>query len=275
MKKIKVLHIHWKGHTGGAERFLRDIITYSDTDRFEHAICFLAQGDQLASQLKAFNPPIFELGMKSGTSIREGFKFLNVLKTFKPDIIHGHTRNYFINVLLLAYPKLLKVYSEHGGGFEPTAPGGDIDRYEKFYRFFISRYNLVLTNAEYLREKILAWTKLANVQVKIYFYGIEITRYGDRSHTESLRKEWGIPPEAKVIGIVGRLVEQKGIDDFIKIASEIQKSNKECRFVVVGDGPLRPMLEKMTQDLKVEILFLGDRQDLPKLLPAFDIFVFT
>ena len=84
-----------------------------------------------------------------------------------------------------------------------------------------------------------------------------------------------IPAGNKVVGIVGRLVEQKGIDDFIEIAARIQERQKDCSFIVVGDGPLRVELEKMAQERKVPIKFTGDRQDLPELLPVFDIFIFT
>ena len=51
MKKIKVLHVLWTGRIGGAERFIRDIITYSDREKFEHAVCYLSDGGVLAQQI--------------------------------------------------------------------------------------------------------------------------------------------------------------------------------------------------------------------------------
>ena len=67
--------------------------------------------------------------------------------------------------------------------------------------------------------------------------------------------ELGIPNENKVVGMVGRLVEQKGVDDFIKVASEINKLYKECSFVIVGGGFLKTSLEQMSKDLNLEIHF--------------------
>jgi glycosyltransferase involved in cell wall biosynthesis len=272
--KIRVLHILWTGRTGGAERFVRDIFHFSDQNKFEHALCFLAKGGPLESHL----PPeakIYTLNMQNGQSLLSGLKFAGVLHDFKPDIVHSHVRNYFVNLLLFLHPRIRRIYSEHGGSFDPATSPEDINRYKKFYQRFIRHYHLVLTNAEYLRQEILAWTGLPAENVKIYHYGIDTRRYGDRSKRESLRHEWGITPQEMVVGIVGRLVEQKGIDDFLGVAHEIRKTDSQCRFIIVGDGPLRASLTQLAQQLEVPVTFLGDRQDLPLLLPAFDVFIFT
>jgi glycosyltransferase involved in cell wall biosynthesis len=275
MSKINVLHILWTGKTGGAERFVRDIMLFSCKEKFNHAVCFLAESGPLGEHIKALGIPVYSLKMASGLSLAAGFRFLRVLQNFHPQIVHSHTRNYLINIFLLLAPNIKRIYSEHGGSFEPTATASDIKKYQKFYRTFIRHYHLVLTNAEYLREKIIEWTRLPADQVKIYNYGIESAKYGNTAQRNSLRQQWNVPPENKVVGIVGRLVEQKGIDDFIRVCHEIQRLEPRCSFVIVGNGPLRQNLEGLARQLNVPVLFLGDRQDLPELLPAFDVFVVT
>jgi len=90
-----------------------------------------------------------------------------------------------------------------------------------------------------------------------------------------MRQSLGIKEHCKVIGIVCRLVEQKGVDDFIKTANKIQKMRQDVIFLVVGEGEKRKALEKMAADFGLDIIFLGDRSDVPDLLAIFDIFLFT
>lgn len=273
--KKRILHIIWEGRIGGAERFLWDVFRYTDHDEFEHAICFLASGGQLEEKIEQLQGKVYVLGMTNGRSIFKALGFLTVVADFKPDVVHCHARNYLINVLLKYYSHIRKVYSEHGGCFDPTTSSSDLARYQRFYKKFVSGYDLVYTNAEYLRVRIKAWTGLNDDRVRMYHYGIDVSRYGQSRRQDQLRAEWLKDGQDKVIGIVGRLVEQKGIDDFIKIAAQIQNSQKNCRFVIVGDGPLRATLEQQAHELQVDALFLGARHDLTDILAAFDIFVFT
>ena len=67
----------------------------------------------------------------------------------------------------------------------------------------------------------------------------------------------------------------KGMDDFIRVAHEIQKMRQDVVFLIIGDGKKRMTLERMSLQYDVDILFLGDRLDVPDLLSIFDVFLFT
>ena len=126
-----------------------------------------------------------------------------------------------------------------------------------------------------MRNKIVEVTKIKPQKIKVYYYGIDIDKYENDPANSNLKAKLNIPGNNRVLGMVGRLAEQKGVDDFIKIASEIQKLSSQCSFVVIGDGSLRADLERMAVKYKVDIKFLGDRQDVPELLSIFDVFIFT
>ncbi len=67
------------------------------------------------------------------------------------------------------------------------------------------------------------------------------------------------------IGCVGRLVEVKGFDYFLKAAKIVLCRNPgmSIKFVIVGDGPLRSSLETLAVNLGIEneVIFLGHRND--------------
>ena len=81
---------------------------------------------------------------------------------------------------------------------------------------------------------------------------------------------------------VSRLIERKGLQDIIPQLSEIQQQSqnigKNIKFQIVGDGPYRETLEKLTEvhNLQDVVAFYGqkNKKELPEFYRNADIFVF-
>ncbi len=94
------------------------------------------------------------------------------------------------------------------------------------------------------------------------------------------RRVFGAPEGAPVIGWVGRLDRKKRVEDFIEAAARVARARPDTRFVVIG-GPdafmpdyaatLRTLAQ--ARGLATHLRFLGDRDDVPKLLAGLDVFV--
>jgi len=78
-----------------------------------------------------------------------------------------------------------------------------------------------------------------------------------------------------VIGIVGRLVPIKNHALFLEMARQLIREGLPARFMVVGDGELRPVLERSAADLGDRIAFTGWRRDLPQLYSELSVVVNT
>jgi glycosyltransferase involved in cell wall biosynthesis len=78
-----------------------------------------------------------------------------------------------------------------------------------------------------------------------------------------------------LIGMVARLVPEKGCFDLVKVARTILEKCPEALFVFIGDGPARSGLESLARELGVadSILFAGQRSDMPSIYASLDIFV--
>jgi glycosyltransferase involved in cell wall biosynthesis len=63
----------------------------------------------------------------------------------------------------------------------------------------------------------------------------------------------------KVILFVGRLVEKKGCEYLIRAMVQVQSRHPEAELVIVGDGPLRPLLERLSRQLGISCKFEGSR----------------
>ena len=79
-----------------------------------------------------------------------------------------------------------------------------------------------------------------------------------------------------VVSIVGRLVPQKAHQRFLEAAAAVAERAPETRFLVVGDGPLRPELERSAQRLGLEqVRFTGVRQDAGDIISRSALLVFS
>jgi glycosyltransferase involved in cell wall biosynthesis len=91
----------------------------------------------------------------------------------------------------------------------------------------------------------------------------------------SIRMELGIPPDAPLIGTVGRLEYQKAPLDFVHMAAQVAKARPNAHFVMVGDGPLVDPARAEARRLDVSIHVVGFRSDAPQVASAFDVFVIS
>ncbi len=98
----------------------------------------------------------------------------------------------------------------------------------------------------------------------------------DTASRESIDRELGLAGRP-VVSLVGRLVPQKVPGRFLSAAALIAAEIPECRFLVVGDGPLRADLEAETRGLGIEaaVRFTGIRSDARDLISRSDVIVFS
>ncbi|MGO9778730.1 MAG: glycosyltransferase [Streptosporangiaceae bacterium] len=88
---------------------------------------------------------------------------------------------------------------------------------------------------------------------------------------EIARRELGLPSDATVIGAVGRLTYQKAPEDFVEVIRRLRRPGVVG--VWVGDGELAgPVRRLAAAEPAVPVVLAGERADVPRLLPAFDVF---
>lgn len=99
----------------------------------------------------------------------------------------------------------------------------------------------------------------------------------DRADRVKVRAALGIPAGAPVIGNVGRFSTQKDPLAWIAVAARVAARNPDVRFLLVGDGPLRPQVEAALDaaGIRERTVLTGLRRDVPDLLAAMDIFLLT
>ncbi|MBI3076986.1 MAG: glycosyltransferase, partial [Deltaproteobacteria bacterium] len=93
----------------------------------------------------------------------------------------------------------------------------------------------------------------------------------------AVRAELGVGPAAPLVGMIACLKPQKDPLAFVEVARRIAERLPRARFVLAGDGRLRPAVEAAVAraGLGARLRLLGWRRDVPRLLRALDLFVLT
>jgi glycosyltransferase EpsF len=114
-------------------------------------------------------------------------------------------------------------------------------------------------------------------KVQLLKNGIDINEFTQPEDSNySVKQELNIAPETRIIGHIGRFSESKNHSFFLRILNKMLQEGKDVAAVLVGDGPLKHEIEEEPKRLRIynHIRFLGVRKDIPRLMRAFDVFLF-
>ena len=132
----------------------------------------------------------------------------------------------------------------------------------------------VLTNANAVRDGLAAEKHIAAGKIRVIYNGVDFERFGAKTRDRS----WLAPntEQEKWVVLVGNMhSDVKGHPCLIAAASAVGREFPGVRFVLAGDGEQRQNYEQHVAQLGVQnnFLFLGRRDDIPRLLACCDIAV--
>lgn len=105
--------------------------------------------------------------------------------------------------------------------------------------------------------------------------GVDLAAFRPGQGGARVRRELGIPADARLVGTVGRLHPVKGHDLFLRAAAEVATAFPAAHFLLVGGGEAEEELKALAAELGLgpRAHFAGHREDIPDILPALDCFV--
>ncbi len=113
--------------------------------------------------------------------------------------------------------------------------------------------------------------------VQVIPSGIDFSPFDEVGSRDFLRREFSFAPDEYLVGIVAALEDHKGHAYLIQASKVVKEQAPRVRFIVVGSGSLRMMLDRQARELGVEdiVFFLGFREDVPRILASLDLFVLS
>lgn len=143
------------------------------------------------------------------------------------------------------------------------------------YGLYCRLANRLIAVSEHVRSFTIEFFPFMNPQNFVVVYnGIDYSKFLEHHQSADLRRELGIRSEEVLIGFVGRLTEQKGIEHLLEAAERLCKKYQDIAFILVGEGDLRQQLEHQAATLGLSrVMFVGYQRDIPRFLEMFDMFV--
>lgn len=238
-----------------------------------------------------FDSPFYDKIAKEGVNVyslkisRRPFKLKNlkglydlwrIIKSGRYDIVHTHTSvGGFIGRLIARINNVPSIlWTIHGWSFDYPF-GTPLRRrlfwaIEKFLDRFTDHYVAISKNMQDVGIKAGI---SARGKVTLIYHGIEIGGPIDGGSQSESETKNGNP----VVGTVCRLEPQKAIDDFLKAAKIVKEYIPQVSFVIVGDGPLKKELERLSITLGItdNVIFTGWQENVAGYIAGMDIFCLT
>jgi glycosyltransferase involved in cell wall biosynthesis len=138
-------------------------------------------------------------------------------------------------------------------------------------RFILRNYAAIVAVSEDVKQRLLK-AGVRKEKIHIVRNGIDLRPFDNA--TPSLR-EISSPDNAPIVGLIGRLATEKGVDIFLRAAARVLTELPATNFIVVGEGPDREQLELLVDELKIRnnVFMLGRRDDMPSVYASLDIMV--
>lgn len=132
----------------------------------------------------------------------------------------------------------------------------------------------VVVTGEALRQQLHRESGLPLDHLTSVRTGIDLLRFSPFAERREMRRRLGLP-ERPTVGIVATLRDWKGHDYLFDAFARLKQDFPAWQLVIVGDGPRLGHLRDLAPRLGVDedIHFVGNRDDVPDWLNAFDLFV--
>jgi glycosyltransferase involved in cell wall biosynthesis len=130
--------------------------------------------------------------------------------------------------------------------------------------------------ADLIRLGVAPPERIVVIPLGFDFSRFDVPEEERRRRREAFRLGLGIPLDAPVVTLVGRLEPIKRVDRFLRVANLVE-APAEAHFLVVGDGALREELEQSPEAVKLgdRLVWAGLREDMPDAYFASDVVVVT
>lgn len=214
---------------------------------------------------------LIPLAPRSEVDLSAGWRLARVLKRFRPDIVHAHDPHAVaVASLGLSIAQLSPV--------PPLVASRRVDFHIKgnsFSRWKYRQVDCFVAASDAIRGMLIA-DGIPSSKVVTVHEGVDVERV-ESMPAAQLHATFWLPSHAPIVGNVAALVPHKGQRFLIEAAALVVQDVPDARFVILGEGPLRPALERQIAEhhLEKHVILGGFRTDALSMHKAFDVFVLS
>lgn len=280
----KVFHVITKLELGGAQKVVLMTLQRLPRDEYERALVTGTEG--LLVHDAAHIPDVRVLWMPS--LVREihpvkdivaFFRLWQLFRRERPDIVHTHSSK--AGILARWAAKFAHVpfifHTVHGFSFNDFQRPVVRNTYQWLERV-TARVTDKLVMVSYANaekgEEVGIFKRGDWILCRA---GIDLEEFMEERPRRLKLKEWGIPDNRVVVGMVSNFKPQKSPVDFVDVAARVLKQTDSVHFVMAGDGELRAEVEARIRQYGIggNFTLLGWQRDMPETYRNLDVVVLT
>ncbi len=204
------------------------------------------------------------------------------IEEFKPDVVHTHSAKAgFLGRAAAWNCKVPAViHTVHGAPFHPYQLAAARTAFILLERWAAKRCHLMISVADAMTDLMVAAKVAPRAKFTTIYSGMDVEPFRTcQQFRDVARAELGIANEDIIFGKIARLFHLKGHEYLISAAEQVIRKDPRCRFLLVGDGILRPQFERdiAARGLQRHFIFTGlvPPERIPFYLSAMDALVHT
>jgi glycosyltransferase involved in cell wall biosynthesis len=278
----RLAYLSWSKGLGGGEILLVNQLAHLDRVAFDPIVVASGEG-ALARRLRDLGIPVFLLpldearawlGRLSLPRAATLARLVRLLRRERVQLIHSftlETRNYAHAASLLT--GLPVIHTSQDTGF-----GADFGSVQWWALNHLAAR--IIATSETVLQSLRVGTRLDPQRTVKIHPGVDLARFAPHPSALSVREEFGLPADALLVGVVGRLnSDVKGFPTLFAAAARIAARCPRARFLIVGDAALpgddaaRVKAQVVGTALERHLVWTGFRDDVARLVSALDVLV--
>lgn len=279
IQNMRVAHIIKVTRISGAERHLLVLLKGLRDKGVDARLVILVEPhnpmDDMLSEAEAVAIPITRITIYRHYDVTLIWRLGKVLRDLRPDIVHTHLIHAdlfgLITSKLVRIPKIIA--SRHND---------DHFRYHPMLRrisqvmWWLTDGGIAISNA--IRDFTMLIEGASSNKVEVVHYGLPYCWIEDEDiqHArQQIRAELNLGDDTIILGMVCRLVEQKGIGYALQAFQQIHKQFPDIHLIIAGEGELAELLQSKARLLGISgnVHWLGWRNDALTVIASMDIFL--
>lgn len=273
---MRIVHVVESLAVGGLERIVVALAAEQRSRGHSVTIVCLFRLGPLVDDAEQAGVSVACVDKRNGPDSRALINLRRLFRDAAPDVIHTHNAvaHYYTFVAAFGLGVRMLVNTRHGMGTFPFSR-----RREALFRLAMMRSRWCACVCESARSGYVRNHIVAPEKAVVVHNGIDISRFKPRCDEarRALLATLQLSPEAFVIGTVGRLTPAKDHATLLDGIARLTTKFDRIVLVIVGNGEARSSIEARIKasELSTRVRLLGERNDIPDLLTAFDLFVLS
>lgn len=257
---------------GGTETHVLELASRIDRTKFDVVVCSMKAGGALADELRARGVRVESLGGTGKLDARVLLRLWGLLRRERPDVVQAFL--FWANVPSRLLGRIFRAFPVISTYHDEVVSEGWLMR--TIDRLTLKWSHTIVCCSEAVRRSVSSRIGSSTARYAIIPFGVDMHQFST-CHVAT-RRELGLQDGGAVIGTVCRLVEpKKGLSVLLAAMAYLKElgGTPGCQLLIVGDGPARAMLQRLSERLEVApwVVFTGARRDIPQILPLMQAFV--